>query len=90
MSEWTFFSNYAHVLFILSTQENITIRELSSKVGITERFAHKILVDLQENGYISIQKNGRNNQYKINSTKKLRHPIEGHLKVGQLIKLVSK
>jgi DNA-binding transcriptional ArsR family regulator len=90
MADWTFFSNYAHVLFILSSEEDITVRELSLKVGITERSVHKILIDLQENGYVSILKNGRNNQYKLNYNKKLRHPVEKHIKIGQLIDLISK
>lgn len=78
------------MLFILSSEEDITVRELSLKVGITERSVHKILIDLQENGYVSILKNGRNNQYKLNYNKKLRHPVEKHIKIGQLIDLISK
>lgn len=90
MSDWTFFSNYAHVLFILATHEAITIRELSQTVGITERFAHKVINDLQENGFIAVKKNGRKNIYKVNLRKKLRHPIENHIQIGQLIELISK
>jgi predicted ArsR family transcriptional regulator len=89
MSEWTFFSNHAHVLFVLSSKEQITVRELASEVGITERFAHKVINDLQNDGYLSVEKEGRNNRYKVNPKKKLRHPVEGHIQIGPLIKFVS-
>ncbi|MCT4641005.1 MAG: hypothetical protein N4A33_01830 [Bacteriovoracaceae bacterium] len=89
MSEWNFFSNHAHVLFMLSINEHITVRELSLEVGITERFAHKIISELSEGGYISIKKDGRQNHYKVNSKKKLRHPIESHINIGKLISLIS-
>ena len=65
------------------------MRELSNEVGITERFAHKIINELQADGYISVVKEGRKNQYKLFLRKKLRHPIEEHIKIGELIKLIS-
>ena len=89
MSDWTFFSNHAHVLFVLAKKKPVTIRELALEVGITERFAHKIVNDLQEGGYISAVKEGRNNRYKINYRKRLRHPVEGHVAIGGLIEFVA-
>jgi hypothetical protein len=59
-------------------------------VGITERFAHKIISELSENNYISIEKIGRKNNYRVHLSRKLRHPIEEHIKIGELIKLISK
>ena len=90
MSEWTFFSNHAHALFVLSIHESITVRELASEVGITERFAHKVISDLFEDGYITIEKVGRQNQYKVNLKKKLRHSVEEHISTGELIELISR
>jgi len=90
MSDWNFFSNHAHVIFILSLKESITIRELALEVGITERFAHKVISELSINGYVTINKKGRQNHYKVNQRKKLRHHIESHIKIGELIKLISK
>ena len=89
MSDWTFFSNHAHALFVLSTYENITVRELATKIGITERFAHKVISDLFEEGYVSIEKVGRQNHYKVNLNKKLRHSVEGLIRTGDLIDLIS-
>jgi transposase len=90
MSDWTFFSNHAHALFVLSTYENITVRELAVKVGVTERFAHKVISDLFEEGYVLIEKVGRQNHYKVNFKKKLRHSVESHISTGDLIDLISK
>lgn len=89
MSDWTFFSNHAHALFVLSSRKSITVRELAMEVGITERFAHKVISDLFEDDYIFIEKVGRQNQYKVNYKKKLRHSVEEHISTGELIELIS-
>ena len=89
MAYWTFFSNHSHVLFAIARNELITVRELSQEVGITDRFVHKILNDLEEEGYLIVHKEGRNNRYRLNPQKKLRHPVEKHIKIGKLINLVS-
>lgn len=89
MSDWTFFSNHAHVLFLVSVHQKITARELAVEIGITERFVLKIIQDLCAGGYISVDKEGRNNCYSVKESKQLRHPIEAHVNVGQLIELIN-
>lgn len=89
MGDWTFFSNHAHVLFLVSAREKITVRQLSLEIGITERFVIKIIQDLQDKGFIIVDKSGRNNRYRFNREKKLRHPVESHVKVGHLIDLIQ-
>lgn len=89
MSEWTFFSNHAHVLFLISDHEMVTARELSVKIGITERSVLKIIQDLHAEGFISVEKQGRNNLYRVNTSKRLRHPVESHVEVGHLIDFIG-
>ena len=74
--DWTFFTNHSHVIFSLAQDPNSTIRDISLKVGITERAVQKIILDLEDEGYIVKTKLGRNNSYKVNLKKELRHPIE--------------
>ncbi len=87
---WTFFSNHGHVYFLLATNEDIVVREIAAKVGITERSVLGIIQDLDEAGYIEREKVGRSNRYKIVSKKTLRHPLESNVQLKDLIDLIKK
>ncbi len=88
-SGWTFFSNHGHVYFLLATNENIVVREMASRVGITERSILGILQDLEESEYIKRQKVGRSNIYKILPRKTLRHPLESNVLLRDLVELIN-
>lgn len=90
MSSWTFFSNHAHILFLIALSPTISVREISNKAGITERAVMKIISDLVKDDFISITKDGRRNIYKVNSDKHLRHEIEMNCHIGDIVKLVKK
>lgn len=83
--EWTFLSNHGHVLVHLSRNPESLIREIADAVGITERSAQSILADLQEAGYVTVSKKGRRNNYKVNKSKKFRHPSEATEPIGSLL-----
>ncbi len=89
MSTWTFLSNHAHVLLCVASDAVLTIRELSDKVGITERAVQRILAELQEDGYLTREREGRRNRYRVEPERPLRHPVESHQSVGALIKLIG-
>lgn len=82
---WTFLTNHAHVLLCLSRGESLTARELGLRIGITERAVQVILADLTEGGYLKKTKEGRRNFYTVNPKGRLRHPLEAHHTIGQLI-----
>ncbi len=88
-SHWTFFSNHAHVYFLLATNEDIVVREMALRVGITERSVLGILQDLEESEYIKRHRVGRTNQYKIVPRKTLRHPLESDVQVKDLVELIK-
>jgi len=90
MGDWTFFSNYGHVLVCLSRNREARLRDVAAEVGITERAVQKIVRDLQEAGFLTISKQGRCNRYRINRRKSLRHDLESHCTVGKLLALVSR
>lgn len=83
--DWTFLSNHGHVLVHLSRNPESLIREIAEAVGITERSAQNILADLQDAGYVTVSKVGRRNNYKVNKTKKFRHPSEATEPIGSLL-----
>ena len=89
MANWTFFTNHGHVLFVLAQFPDLTIREISFKVGITQRQTQKIIAELIEGNFIQVTKIGRNNHYKVNGKKRLRHPIEEKCQIKQLVGVIT-
>ena len=82
---WTFLTNHAHVLLCLAHGESLTARELGSRIGITERAIQVILADLTVDVYLKKTKQGRRNLYTVNRKGRLRHPLEAHHTIGELI-----
>ena len=87
---WTFLTNHAHVLAVLYLNPEMVLRQVAALVGITERAVQRIVQDLEEEGYIQRQRVGRCNRYKVLTSKPLRHPIEAHRKIGDLLNLINK
>jgi predicted transcriptional regulator len=86
---WTFLTNHAHVLIVLYAEPGQVLREVANRVGITERAVQRIVQDLEEEGFIRREKVGRRNQYEVLLDKPLRHPIESHRRIGDLITLIT-
>ncbi len=62
---WKFLTNHARVLVCIANDPGALLREISDHVGVTERAAHRIVTELDEAGYITRERNGRRNQYTI-------------------------
>ena len=86
-SAWTFLTNHSHVLICLDLLPDATLREVAISVGITERAVQRIVADLEAEKILVRDKFGRKNRYSINKDLPLRHPIEGHRTVGELVAL---
>ena len=89
-SGWTFLTNHAHVLLSLAANPDATLREVAERVGITERAAHRIVSDLESEGALTRSRTGRRNHYEIQQEFPLRHPIEQHCSIGQLVAMVAR
>lgn len=86
--DWTFLTNHAHVLFCLAQDSEIRLRDVADKVGITERAVQRIVTELENGTYITRQRNGRRNSYIVHKNLFLRHPIESHTSVSDLLNLI--
>jgi len=64
------------------------MRDVAASIGITERAVAKIVSDLEEEGLVERHKEGRRNSYVLKLDQPLRHPIEQHRNVGELVKLI--
>ena len=85
---WTFLSNHAHVLLLLAKDSEIRLRDVAERVGITERAVQRIVADLEDGHYIEREKNGRRNRYILHPELPLRHPVEAHCTVANLLALI--
>ncbi len=85
---WTFLSNHGHVLLCLARDPQLALRDVAQTVGITERSVQRIVGELEEGGYLERRREGRRNRYVIRRSVPLRHPIEMHRRVGDLIAMV--
>lgn len=83
---WTFLSNHAHVLVCLARDPDIRSRQVAGLVGITERQVFKIISDLEESGVLVRIREGRRNHYELHLDASLRHPLEAHKTVRDLIR----
>ncbi|MEQ9400196.1 MAG: winged helix-turn-helix domain-containing protein [Longimicrobiales bacterium] len=84
---WHFLTNHAHVLLCISADPDITVRELADRVGITERAVMRIIGELDGGGALDREREGRRNHYTLHPELPLRHPVEEHCTVGDLIRM---
>ena len=87
--DWTFLTNHSHVLICLATNPDALMRDVAVTVGITERAVQKIVSDLEEEGYLVRERDGRRNHYRVKLAGYLRHPMESHVSIGALIKVLK-
>ncbi|MGB0409765.1 MAG: helix-turn-helix transcriptional regulator [Opitutales bacterium] len=85
---WNFFTNHAHVLICLARNPEQPLREVALSVGITERAVQRIVAELEGAGYIERERVGRQNHYSIHTEGRLRHPLEAHRSIGDLLDVV--
>ena len=86
-STWTFLTNHTHVLIVIAEDHDIRVRDIAEQVGITERAVQRIIHELVDAGYLTVEKHGRRNHYHVNLGMHLRHHIERHHTVSDLMLL---
>ena len=84
---WTFLTSHAGVLISIAQRTDIRVRDLAEMAGIIERSTQRIIVELEEDGYLAHEKVGRRNHYTLSSNATLRHPREQTIDVRVLIDL---
>jgi len=82
---WAFVTSHGIVLIEVARNPNATVRELATRAALTERQAHRVLADLVEEGYVTRQRIGRRNSYRIQPSQRMRHPALQEHHVGELL-----
>ncbi len=85
---WTFFTNHTHVLVCLRENPRQPLREVADKIGITERAVQKIVADLEQGGVLIRRREGRSNVYELVLDQPLRHHLEQHCTIGEVLDLI--
>ncbi len=67
MQKWSLWTNHARTLLLIARNPEARLRDLASELGITERTAYGIVLQLVEAGYLIKEKTGRRNRYRIQS-----------------------
>ncbi len=84
-TRWTFLTNHAHVLLTIARDPQARMRDVASRVGVTERAAQKLVADLVEAGYITRTRSGRRNSYTVATGRPLRHPVDSGHELDELL-----
>jgi DNA-binding IclR family transcriptional regulator len=76
------------VLLCIVRDPAVRLRDVAEQVGVTERAVQRIVAELEGAGYLRREKEGRCNRYEVDLAIPLRHPLEEHCPVSDLIKMV--
>ena len=88
-NSWHFLTNHAQVLLCMKNDPDARMRDIAETVGVTERAAQRISNDLVEAGYVTRERIGRRNRYRINRKARMRHPAQREHPIGELLGLLS-
>ena len=86
---WTFITSHGLVLLEVTRAPGATVREIAGRSGLTERQTHRVLADLVGDGYVTRERVGRRNQYSVDDSRPMRHPVLARRRVGELLAALS-
>ena len=89
MPPWTFITSHGAVLCLVSSQPQITAREIAAELGITERSVLRIIGDLEGEGYLGRTRVGRVNLNRVNYDLPLRGAGVRDIGVGELLEVLT-
>ena len=87
---WTFLTNHAQVLLCIARNSDVRLRDVAQTVGITERAAQRIVLDLVEANILERRRHGRRNHYAINPNAEMRHAAQQGYPLGELLSLFQR
>jgi DNA-binding MarR family transcriptional regulator len=87
VKQWRFLTNHAQVLLCIARDGEVRMRDLAQTVGITERAAQRIVSDLIQAKYVSRERVGRRNRYRVDPEAPMRHHAQVGHEVGELLRL---
>ena len=86
---WTFITKHAQVLLAVARDPDLRVREIADAAEITERYAYRVLRDLQQAGYLHRRRRGRCNRYRVNPDLALGDPGVEEQSMRRLLQLIG-
>ncbi|HEX4734451.1 MAG TPA: winged helix-turn-helix domain-containing protein [Thermoleophilaceae bacterium] len=86
--EWKFLTNYGLALLCIARDPGVRLRDISDRVGITERAAHRIVSALVDSGYVARERVGRRNSYEVHADLPIR-TLERDVQLGELLQVIE-
>jgi predicted ArsR family transcriptional regulator len=87
--DWNFITNHRPMLLYISQHPQCIARDMAPVIKATERTVHRVLVDLEREGYIARQRTGKGNIYRVSREHRLKHELTRGSLVGDLGDLLS-
>lgn len=84
---WTFLTNHTRTMIVIAEDPEVRLRDIAVRIGITERAVQRIVAELEEAGYLTHDRIGRRNRYRIQPGTYLRHELDGVYQVKNLLDL---
>jgi DNA-binding transcriptional ArsR family regulator len=86
---WTFITNHAQVLLAVAQRPSVRVREIAAATDISERYAYRVLRDLEDAGYVERRHEGRCNVYRLHPELALGDPIVEEHSLWELLRLID-
>ena len=86
---WTFLSNHARVFAYLAEHPDVTAQSLAFKAHLSIRAVQIIMDDLEDGGYLTRERVGRHNRYRVNPDGPLRHSLERGHRAGAILQALD-
>lgn len=88
MGDWSFLTNHGRALLCIAHDPGVRLRDIATTLGVTERTAYGIVVDLTEAGYVVKDKDGRRNRYRVQAHLPLRGTVGRERPIGEVLDLL--
>jgi DNA-binding IclR family transcriptional regulator len=78
------------VLLSVARDPDLRVREIAEAAEITERYAYRVLSDLQKAGYVHRDRRGRRNRYRVNPDLALGDQVVDAQSTRELLRLTAR
>lgn len=85
MAEVSLLTNHAEALLCVARAPGVRLRDIAQCVGITERAAHRIICELETEGYVTRHRAGRRNFYEVHVDQPAGKSVDPSVTVGSLL-----
>lgn len=86
--KWNFLTNHSYVLIALAQDAEQPLRAVAMSIGITERAVQRIVAELEAENYLSHTRRGRQNVYVLHPEVLLRHGLDRHCSLDDLLDVI--